>query len=78
MLENKNNEIGQMNNQLQEMNAMNGTINALQERIGRLVNENTGMESEMRTVQENLRLSTSQNQKIVKELNEYKDRLSSN
>ena len=67
-----------MNNQLQEMNAMNGTINALQERIGRLVNENTGMESEMRTVQENLRLSTSQNQKIVKELNEYKDRLSSN
>ena len=33
------------------MNGMNGTINALQERIGRLVNENTGMESEMRGVQ---------------------------
>jgi len=30
---------------------MNGTINALQERIGRLVNENTGMESDMRGVQ---------------------------
>lgn len=60
------------------MNAMNGTINALQDRIGRLVNENSGMENEMRTVQENLRLSTSQNQKIVKELNEYKDRINSN
>ena len=35
--------MGQMNNQLQEMNAMGGTINNLQDRIGRLVNENTGM-----------------------------------
>ena len=43
-----------------------------------MVNENSGMENEMRTVQENLRLSTSQNQKIVKELNEYKDRINSN
>ena len=67
-----------MNHQLQEMSAMNGTINALQERIGRLVNENSGMENEMRGVQENLRLSTSQNQKITRELNEYRDRLSSN
>jgi hypothetical protein len=32
-----------MRNQLQEMNAMNGTINSLQDRVGRLVNENTGM-----------------------------------
>ena len=78
MLDNKNNEIGQMNHQLQEMSAMNGTINALQERIGRLVNEKSGMENEMRGVQENLRLSTSQNQKITRELNEYRDRLSSN
>ena len=78
VLDNKNNEIGQMNHQLQEMSAMNGTINALQERIGRLVNENSGMENEMRGVQENLRLSTSQNQKITRELNEYRDRLSSN
>ena len=57
---------------------MSGTINGLQDRIGRLVNENSGMENEMRTVQENLRLSTSQNQKIMKEINEYRDRLSSN
>ena len=40
-----------MRNQLQEMNAMNGTINSLQERISRLVNENSGMENEMRGVQ---------------------------
>lgn len=78
MIDQKNNEIGQLHNQVQEMNAMNGTINGLQDRINRLVNENSGMESEMRTVQENLRLSTSQNQKIMKEINEYRDRLSSN
>ena len=78
MIDQKNNEIGQLHNQVQEMNAMNGTINGLQDRINRLINENSGMESEMRTVQENLRLSTSQNQKIMKEINEYRDRLSSN
>ena len=33
------------------MNTMNGTINALQERIGKLVSENTGMENEVRNVQ---------------------------
>jgi hypothetical protein len=32
-----------MRNQLQEMNAMNGTINSLQERVGKLVKENSGM-----------------------------------
>jgi predicted AAA+ superfamily ATPase len=32
----------------------------------------------MRGVQENLRLSTSQNQKIMKELNDYKDRMANN
>ena len=60
------------------MSGMTGTINNLQDRIGRLVNENTGMQNEMRGVQQNLRLSTSQNQKLVKEINQYKDRLSSN
>ena len=60
------------------MNAMNGTINALQDRIGRLVNENSGMENEMRNVQENLRVSTSQNQKIARQLNEYRERLTNN
>ncbi len=57
------------------MNGMNGTINALQERIGRLVNENTGMESEMRGAQENMRLSANQISKLTNELNEYRNRL---
>ena len=35
--------MGQMNSQIQELSAMTGTINNLQDRIGRLVNENTGM-----------------------------------
>ena len=36
------------------------------------------MESDIRGAQQNLRLSASQNQKVVRQLNEYKDRLSSN
>lgn len=32
----------------------------------------------MRNAQENLRLSTSQNQKMVRELNEYKQRIDEN
>lgn len=51
------------------------TINTLQERIQRLVSENKGMEGEVREAQENLRLSAQQNQKIMKELNEFKSRI---
>ena len=36
------------------------------------------MEDEMRNVQENLRLSTNQNQKIARELNEYKQKIQEN
>ena len=54
------------------------TINSLQERIQRLVGENKGLGDDMREAQENLRLSAQQNQKIVKQLNDYKDRISTN
>jgi len=36
------------------------------------------MEGDMQNAQENLRLSASQNQKILAELNEYKQRIQSN
>ncbi len=54
------------------------TINSLQERIQRLLSENKGLEGEVREAQENLRLSAQQNQKIMKDLNEYKDKISTN
>ena len=38
----------------------------------KLVGENSSLGEEVRTAQENLRLSAGQNQKIVSELNEYK------
>ena len=63
---------------MNEIDGMNKTIGSLQERITRLVTENTTMEDEVRTVQENLRLSTSQNQKIMQELNDYKMRIQGN
>lgn len=54
---------------------MNKTIGSLQEKITRLVNENNDMEGEVRTAQDNLRLSANQNAKIMNELNEYKQRI---
>ena len=45
---------------------MNQTIGSLQEKITRLVNENVGMDDELKTAQENLRLSANQNQKIIR------------
>ena len=42
------------------------------------MNENTSMDGEIRTVQENLRLSANQNNKIMLELSEYKNRIASN
>lgn len=57
---------------------MNNTIGSLQEKISRLVHENTGMEDEVRNAQENLRLSANQNQKLMRELNEYKQRIDEN
>ena len=44
---------------------MNSTIGSLQDKINKLVHENTSMGDEVRVAQENLRLSTSQNQKIM-------------
>ena len=57
---------------------MNKTIGTLQEKITRLVNENTGYDDELKSAQENLRLSDNQNQKIMRELNEYKQRIDQN
>lgn len=47
---------------------MNKTIGSLQEKITRLVNENTEAEGEIRNAQENIRLSANQNRKIMIEL----------
>jgi chromosome segregation ATPase len=57
---------------------MNKTIGTLQEKITKLVHENTSMDQEVRNVQENLRLSANQNQKILQELNDYKSRIAAN
>jgi chromosome segregation ATPase len=51
---------------------MTKTIGTLQERITKLVNENSSIEGEMQQAQENLRLSANQNQKIMQELQQYK------
>ncbi len=75
MLEKKNNEVNGLNRKLNEIDVMNKTIGSLQEKITKLVNENSDMEGEVRTAQDNLRLSANQNAKIMNELTEYKQRI---
>jgi chromosome segregation ATPase len=57
---------------------MNHSIGSLQERIKKLVSENYSYEEEMRLAQANLRLSSNQNAKMAKELNEYRQRIDQN
>lgn len=57
---------------------MNKTIGSLQEKITRLVNENTEAEGEIRNAQENIRLSANQNRKIMIELEQYKQKIDQN
>ena len=42
------------------------------------MSENTGLDGEVRNAQENLRLSANQNNKIIQELNEYKNKIAAN
>lgn len=78
VLEKKNIDLGNLNKKLAEIDGMNKTIGSLQEKITKLVHENTAVSDEVRNAQENLRLSASQNAKIVQELNDYKNRIASN
>jgi len=78
VLERKNSDLGNLQRKLSEIEGMNKTIGTLQEKITKLVGENTSMDGEIRSAQENLRLSANQNSKIVQELNEYKSRIASN
>lgn len=57
---------------------MNKTIGDLQGKITRLVSENSGMSGQMGQAQEALRLSSNQNQKIMIELTDYKQRIDQN
>lgn len=57
---------------------MNRSIGTLQDKIKKLTNENYSFEEEMRSAQENLRLSANQNAKMAKELNDYKLRIEQN
>ena len=68
----------QMNTQLKEFAALNDTMRMLKDKVGKLSSENTGLQDEVSNAQENLRLSAAQNQKIMMELNQYKDQLSHN
>ena len=77
-LEKKTNEANSLSRRMHEIEEMNKSIGNLQDKISRLVNENTSLEDEMRNAQENLRLSSAQQAKLNRELNEYKQKIEDN
>jgi len=62
----------------QRIDQNNQENEALKQKIGRLTGENTSLGEEVRSAQENLRLSANQQAKLTKELNEYRTRIDSN
>jgi chromosome segregation ATPase len=78
VIEKKNSELSKLSNKLSEIEGMNKTIGTLQERITKLVNENSNMEGDINQAQENLRLSANQNAKIMQELQQYKKLIDQN
>jgi chromosome segregation ATPase len=77
-LEKKSTETSNLKGRLSEIDSMNKTIGSLQEKITRLVSENTEISGEVQNAQNNLRLSANQNNKIMQELNDYKQRIEQN
>ena len=77
-MDKKTHEANNLNRKMHEIEEMNRSIGSLQDKISRLVNENTSMEDEIRNAQENLRLSSAQQAKMNRELNEYKQRIEEN
>jgi chromosome segregation ATPase len=78
VIDGRNKEVNGLKSKLNEIDGMNKTIGSLQEKITKLVTENTEFEGEMRNAQENVRLSSNQNRKIMMELEEYKQRIDQN
>ena len=54
------------------------TINNLQQKLQRLTNENVGMEEEVRTAQDNLRLSANRNAKLQQQLQAFETKMNNN
>ena len=77
-MEKKNGEVSNLGQRLAEAEAMSITIQTLQTKVSGLLNENKTLDGEVKATQENLRLSTNQNQRISQELNQYKMSIQAN
>ena len=68
----------EMNDYKQKIEENNRENDLLKQKINKMSNENTNLNEEVRTAQENLRLSANQQQKLAKELNEYRSQVTAN
>ena len=59
-------------------NQIGGESSDLKQKINRLMLENQALGDDVRNAQENLRLSSNQNQKLQQEINHYRDQINVN
>jgi uncharacterized coiled-coil DUF342 family protein len=78
IVENKNKEIQHLTELSQEGETAQKNLNKLNEQLRKIIGENRDLHEELRDGQEKLRLSSVQAQKIMNELNEYKERFGQN
>ena len=68
----------ELNEYKQKIHENNLENENLKQKMNKLSNENLHINEEFRNAQENLRLSANQQQKLAKELNEYKNQIAMN
>lgn len=77
-MENKNKEIQNLTGLVQEGEIAQRNLAKLTDNLKKMTGENRDLHEELRDGQEKLRLSNAQQQKLLNELNSYKEQLGQN
>jgi regulator of replication initiation timing len=70
--------VQELNDYKDKINLNNRETDEFKKKIQKLIQENSFLNDETKMAQENLRLSNAQQQKILNELNEYKQKIQEN
>lgn len=70
--------VQELNDYKDKININNRETDEFKKKIQKLIQENSFLNDETKMAQENLRLSNAQQQKILNELNEYKQKIQEN
>ena len=76
IIDKKNRDIQTLQNQCVEGDNAARQLKNLNDQLRKIMDENKGLHEELREGQEKLRISSAQQQKLVLEINEYKNKVS--